>query len=151
MGYINSVVPEALLYFRVSLGSAQTPSTIINTCWALWRNSCGFLSMFEGNDIWHSLLSVNILCEEIQHTPTIPESRVRIGIKRVCKFYHCMQHVLPPGKDTPWFDSNGIPLRWQTPLGVLYDLMTAKDEKPWALTVIYLTLIEQPYEKILCH
>ena len=45
-----------------------------------------------------------------------------------------VQHVLPPGEDTPWFDVNGLPLWWQVPLGVLHDLLAA-GQKPWRLTV----------------
>lgn len=49
---------------------------------------------------------------------------------------HCdLQHVLPPGEETPWFEVNSLPLRWHVPLGVLYDLLTDGTEKPWHLVV----------------
>ncbi len=46
-----------------------------------------------------------------------------------------LQHVLPPGEDTPWFEAEGLPLWWQVPLGVLYDLLTDGETRPWRLTV----------------
>ncbi|KAK9843411.1 hypothetical protein WJX81_000813 [Elliptochloris bilobata] len=45
------------------------------------------------------------------------------------------QHVLPPGDDTPWFECNRLALPWHVPLGVLYDLLARKRQRPWALTV----------------
>lgn len=52
--------------------------------------------------------------------------------------FNLLQHVLPPGEDTPWFEANGVPLRWTVPVGVLYDVFTDGQEKPWTLTVGFL-------------
>ncbi|KAK2652769.1 hypothetical protein Ddye_012625 [Dipteronia dyeriana] len=43
--------------------------------------------------------------------------------------------ALPPGVDTLWFDYKGLPLKWYTPTGVLFDLLCAEPERPWNLTV----------------
>ncbi|CAL8471512.1 g11054 [Coccomyxa elongata] len=45
------------------------------------------------------------------------------------------QEVLPPGSNTPWFEYKRIPLPWQIPVGVLYDLLASENEQPWHLTV----------------
>ncbi|KAK9918214.1 hypothetical protein WJX75_002319 [Coccomyxa subellipsoidea] len=45
------------------------------------------------------------------------------------------QDVLPPGTDSPWFEYKRIPLPWQVPVGVLYDLLASDHEQPWPLTV----------------
>ncbi|KAH9680598.1 Autophagy protein 5 [Citrus sinensis] len=42
---------------------------------------------------------------------------------------------LPPGVDTIWFEYKGLPLKWYTPTGVLFDLLCAEPERPWNLTV----------------
>lgn len=54
------------------------------------------------------------------------------------------EHVLPslPGQSekkklTPWFDYQGLPLKWNLPLGVLYDLTVDDHSLPWSLTVHY--------------
>eukprot|EP00884_Botryococcus_braunii_P011974 jgi/Botrbrau1/20778/Bobra.0156s0010.1 len=47
------------------------------------------------------------------------------------------QHVLPPGDNKPWFDYKGLPLRWQYPVGALYDCLVPSQEQPWCLTVHY--------------
>ncbi|XXG60155.1 hypothetical protein AAC387_Pa04g2124 [Persea americana] len=44
-------------------------------------------------------------------------------------------NTLPPGTDTIWFEFNGLPLKWNTPTGVLFDLLCAEPERPWNLTV----------------
>eukprot|EP00268_Persea_americana_P055707 TRINITY_DN6499_c0_g2_i2.p1 TRINITY_DN6499_c0_g2~~TRINITY_DN6499_c0_g2_i2.p1 ORF type:complete len:259 (+),score=42.03 TRINITY_DN6499_c0_g2_i2:278-1054(+) len=44
-------------------------------------------------------------------------------------------NTLPPGTDTIWFEYNGLPLKWNTPTGVLFDLLCAEPERPWNLTV----------------
>ena len=43
--------------------------------------------------------------------------------------------LLPPGEDTTWFSYRGLPLKWQLPVGVLYDLLVAGRETPWTVTV----------------
>ena len=43
--------------------------------------------------------------------------------------------LLPPGEDTTWFSCDGVPLKWQIPVGVLYDLVVAGREMPWMLQV----------------
>ncbi|KAH7669364.1 autophagy-related protein 5 [Dioscorea alata] len=43
--------------------------------------------------------------------------------------------TLPPGVDTVWFDYKGLPLKWNIPTGVLFDLLCAEPERPWNLTV----------------
>lgn len=43
--------------------------------------------------------------------------------------------ALPPGSDTIWFDYQGLPLKWNIPTGVLFDLLCAEPERPWNLTV----------------
>lgn len=45
------------------------------------------------------------------------------------------QDVLPPGTNTPWFEYKRIPLPWQIPVGVLYDLLASENKQPWRLTV----------------
>ncbi|KAK9838653.1 hypothetical protein WJX74_000686 [Apatococcus lobatus] len=47
------------------------------------------------------------------------------------------EHVLPPGENTPWFEYRRLPLKWQLPIGVLYDLLANEDEQPWQLTIHY--------------
>mgnify|MGYP001166544911 FL=1 len=47
---------------------------------------------------------------------------------------------LAPGRDAsaPWFDHEGLPLRWNLPVGILRDLCTtAANGAPWKLTVHY--------------
>lgn len=49
---------------------------------------------------------------------------------------------LAPGRDAsaPWFDHEGLPLRWNLPVGILRDLCAAPDASggaPWRLTVHY--------------
>ncbi|XP_058098171.1 autophagy protein 5 isoform X2 [Magnolia sinica] len=46
--------------------------------------------------------------------------------------------TLPPGVDTVWFDYKGLPLKWNTPTGVLFDLLCAEPERPWNLTAAYI-------------
>ncbi|XP_004140815.1 autophagy protein 5 isoform X2 [Cucumis sativus] len=43
--------------------------------------------------------------------------------------------TLPPGVDTIWFEYQGLPLKWNIPTGVLFDLLCAEPERPWNLTV----------------
>eukprot|EP00897_Mesotaenium_endlicherianum_P010615 jgi/Mesen1/9582/ME000656S08856 len=45
------------------------------------------------------------------------------------------QEALPPGVDTVWFEYRGLPLKWYIPIGVLYDILTDGDKRPWPLTV----------------
>eukprot|EP00850_Spirogloea_muscicola_P006609 SM000031S11618 [mRNA] locus=s31:731739:734553:+ [translate_table: standard] len=45
------------------------------------------------------------------------------------------QVALPPGQDTVWLDYQGLPLKWQIPTGVLYDLLVLVSSGPWPLTV----------------
>ncbi|CAF1781642.1 hypothetical protein YC2023_119596 [Brassica napus] len=47
---------------------------------------------------------------------------------------------LPPGEDSIWFDYKGVPLKWYIPTGVLFDLLCAESERPWNLTVTFLSL-----------
>ena len=47
-----------------------------------------------------------------------------------------LQHLLPPGEQSPWFEHGQLPLRWGVPAGVLYDLVAAPGgELPWRLTI----------------
>ncbi|KAK1261844.1 Autophagy protein 5 [Acorus gramineus] len=46
--------------------------------------------------------------------------------------------MLPPGVDTVWFDYNGLPLKWNIPTGVLFDLLCMEPERPWNLTAVYI-------------
>ncbi|GAB4817866.1 hypothetical protein N2152v2_004912 [Parachlorella kessleri] len=46
-----------------------------------------------------------------------------------------MQHVLPPGEDTPWLEHSSLPLKWHVPAGVLFDLLAGEGELPWSLTL----------------
>ncbi|PRW58258.1 autophagy 5 [Chlorella sorokiniana] len=47
-----------------------------------------------------------------------------------------LQHLLPPGEDAPWFEHGRLPLKWNVPAGVLYDLVAAPSgELPWRLTI----------------
>ena len=43
--------------------------------------------------------------------------------------------LLPPGEDATWFSFNGVPMKWQIPVGVLFDLVVAGREMPWMLLV----------------
>lgn len=46
---------------------------------------------------------------------------------------------LAPGRDAsaPWFDHEGLPLRWNLPVGILRDLCAPDARAPWRLTVHY--------------
>ena len=46
---------------------------------------------------------------------------------------------LAPGRDAsaPWFDHEGLPLRWNLPVGILRDLCAPAASAPWRLTVHY--------------
>ena len=48
---------------------------------------------------------------------------------------------LAPGRDAsaPWFDHDGLPLRWNLPIGILHDLCAPGGDSqiPWRLTVHY--------------
>ena len=48
---------------------------------------------------------------------------------------------LAPGRDAsaPWFDHDGLPLRWNLPIGILHDLCAPGGDSqiPWTLTVHY--------------
>lgn len=47
-----------------------------------------------------------------------------------------LQHLLPPGEDAPWFEHGRLPLKWNVPAGVMYDLVAApSNELPWRLTI----------------
>lgn len=41
----------------------------------------------------------------------------------------------PDTEDEIWFDSEGIPLKWHWPIGVLFDLYGSSAKLPWSLTV----------------
>ncbi|KDD72098.1 hypothetical protein H632_c3869p0, partial [Helicosporidium sp. ATCC 50920] len=42
---------------------------------------------------------------------------------------------LPPGELTPWFSYNYLPLRWDVPAGVLYDILVNDESTfPWDIT-----------------
>jgi autophagy-related protein 5 len=48
------------------------------------------------------------------------------------------QHLLPPEvSNTPWFSYNSLPLKWNIPTGVLFDLLLAgfPSSHPWQLTL----------------
>ena len=49
---------------------------------------------------------------------------------------HFKPHGPPMGSEI-WFEANGEPLRWQIPIGVLFDLLNAADAVtlPWRITV----------------
>mmetsp|Transcript_14840 Transcript_14840/g.25122 ORF Transcript_14840/g.25122 Transcript_14840/m.25122 type:complete len:321 (-) Transcript_14840:324-1286(-) len=49
--------------------------------------------------------------------------------------YDHFQEVLPPGESKPWFEFEGLPLKWSVPTGVLYDLFSGRNQLPWNLTV----------------
>lgn len=39
------------------------------------------------------------------------------------------------GSNDVWFDFNGVPMNWQLPVGVLFDLYCASSLLPWKLTI----------------
>ncbi|KAK9819830.1 hypothetical protein WJX72_002878 [[Myrmecia] bisecta] len=87
------------------------------------------------------LLRVTLSSKEITATGGAPDPLYvlapRIGyLPTVASqaFAH-FQHLLPPGEDTPWFDFQGLPLKWQLPIGVLHDLVAQDPERPWSVTV----------------
>eukprot|EP00966_Prymnesium_polylepis_P180661 4184315-Prymnesium_polylepis.1 len=44
----------------------------------------------------------------------------------------------PMGGGEVWYDHDGVPLRWQLPVGVLFDLVAGEQQRaelPWRLTV----------------
>jgi len=41
----------------------------------------------------------------------------------------------PPIKNEIWFEYKGKPLKWQYPIGVLFDLLSNEGELPWSLSV----------------
>ncbi|KAF7831163.1 autophagy protein 5 [Senna tora] len=43
--------------------------------------------------------------------------------------------TLPPGVDTIWFEYKGLPLKWNIPTGVLFDLLCVEPQRPWNLIV----------------
>lgn len=72
--------------------------------------------------------------------------------KQTCVMSPLLAGSLPPGRTSPWFDFEGLPLRWQLTAGVLFDLLTLAQrtaggggverggcgpELPWRLTVHY--------------
>ena len=80
------------------------------------------------------------------------------GIRAPRPFYKCLprQSLLPfvcesvrehfapygpPMGGQMWFESNGVPLRWQLPIGVLFDLLVGTDSRsaaitlPWQITI----------------
>lgn len=125
----------------ISNGTENASFSLVDD--ALNEQEMGYTSSFLlGQENWDSKVPLKITLAQseittIDNPPPLYIQGARMGYINsvVPEALLYFRHVLPPGKDTPWFDSNGIPLRWQTPLGVLYDLMTAKDEKPWALTI----------------
>jgi len=46
----------------------------------------------------------------------------------------CFSDYVPPINDEMWFDSEGTPLKWHYPIGVLYDSY-GRHQMPWPITV----------------
>ncbi|KAK1297569.1 Autophagy protein 5 [Acorus calamus] len=85
-------------------------------------------------------LQIHLHESEVTTSPPPPPSFVlapRVGylpllVPLIKPHFHGM---LPPGVDTVWFDYNGLPLKWNIPTGVLFDLLCVEPERPWNLTV----------------
>ncbi|KAK3218695.1 hypothetical protein Dsin_012665 [Dipteronia sinensis] len=94
------------------------------------------------NYVWEGAIPLQIHLHESEVTtfPPPPPALIlapRIGylplLIALIKPY--FSSALPPGVDTLWFDYKGLPLKWYTPTGVLFDLLCAEPERPWNLSV----------------
>lgn len=75
-----------------------------------------------------------VLCPPTQQQMLVPRQGYLHSM--VPQALRLLQHLLPPGEDTPWFEHGALPLRWGVPAGVLYDLVaTQQAELPWRLTI----------------
>lgn len=100
--------------------------------------------MDVGKQTWGSCIPLHITLASDEVTSLETPASIYVLVPRhwvlpavAADVKHHFAHVLPPGEDRPWFDYNGLPLWWQLPAGVLYDLLSSGMELPWPLKVHY--------------
>ncbi|KAG0502170.1 hypothetical protein HPP92_002242 [Vanilla planifolia] len=92
--------------------------------------------------VWEGAIPLQIFLHESEVTTLPPPPPVMILGPRlgylpllVPTIKPYFNETLPPGVDSVWFDYKGLPLKWNIPTGVLFDLLCAEPERPWNLTV----------------
>ncbi|PSS00272.1 Autophagy protein isoform 2 [Actinidia chinensis var. chinensis] len=92
--------------------------------------------------VWEGAIPLQIHLHESEVTTLPPPSPALILAPRIGYLPLLVPQIkpffsssLPPGVDTVWFEYKGLPLKWYLPTGVLFDILCAKPERPWNLTV----------------
>ncbi|XP_022143382.1 autophagy protein 5 isoform X2 [Momordica charantia] len=92
--------------------------------------------------IWEGAIPLQIHLHESEVTTVPPPPPAMVLAPRIgylpllaSQIKPYFSSTLPPGVDTIWFEYKGLPLKWNIPTGVLFDLLCAEPERPWNLTV----------------
>ncbi|XP_038906815.1 autophagy protein 5 isoform X4 [Benincasa hispida] len=95
--------------------------------------------------IWEGAIPLQIHLHESEVTTVPPPPPAMVLAPRIgylpllaSQIKPYFSSTLPPGVDTIWFEYKGLPLKWNIPTGVLFDLLCAEPERPWNLTANYI-------------
>ncbi|GBG90296.1 hypothetical protein CBR_g50474 [Chara braunii] len=108
----------------------------------LWSEARGMDDAQVRKAIWKGAIPLRVVLDANEVTTLTPPPPYYVMAPRmsflpllVDKLRRHFQSVLPPGTEMAWFDYNGLPLKWNILTGVLFDLLTDGQERPWQITV----------------